>query len=190
MRTPPAANCEGYEPMTRGARLLTLLLLSAAVSGGCRDEPPKAVEARPEVVKADVGKIQQAFNDGDVETVLAFTHPRLIEEFGGRERVRAELKTAMDDLRGKLSFESLTFPAEPTFATGSTNQFALVPMRTVISVSGRRVEGLSFQLGVRRIGQTEWKYVDGSKLDLPKLRKLFPDFPNDVPLPEVRHRPI
>jgi hypothetical protein len=52
------------------------------------------------------------------------------------------------------------------------------------------LESISFQLGVKAIGESKWTYIGGAKISQKNVRSLFPDFPRDYKFPEIASRKI
>ncbi len=141
----------------------SLFVLALAVSGwvGCKPavkDDPAAGEAataladdpaaRIEVVQADVRKLQNAVFEGDLRTVIQFTHPKIIEELGGKEAAEEQMKEALSEAQMTGSeLEVLTFPEDPTFFASPTHDFVFVPTLAVFKVNGLRIESLNFLLG-------------------------------------------
>jgi hypothetical protein len=51
-----------------------------------------------------------------------------------------------------------------------------------------RVESRDFQFGLRRIGDADWKYVEGARVE--SLAGEFPEFPRNLAFPETWRRRI
>ena len=138
--------------------------------------------AEKERVQADVRTITKAVYSGDgigdLDTVLRFTHPKVIELMGGMARAKTELNGMLKIRPLGLSLESFEFPSDPTFIQTSGNQYVFVPSFSIIkSKDGQRVESLNFQMGARKVGTTEWKYVEGGQVTSANVKTFFPDFP-------------
>jgi hypothetical protein len=84
--------------------------------------------------------------------------------------------------------EAITFPSEPTFLKGSHEgsevRFVIVQTKVVTSLNTRRIENLSFQVGMKRKADKDWTYVDGRRLDKLRREQFLPGFPADHELPE------
>jgi hypothetical protein len=157
-----------------------------------KPEPPPPAPAPAPVTESDrvqalVRSLVEAIHAGDVDTVLALTHPVAIEKLGGAEAARAALVDMLPEVR-KAKVVELTFPAPPEFVEGTENEYVLVPMHTVFDLRGVVFDSRSFQFGVRPKRDAEgWKFVEG-----PRVRDLldeFADFPKDHRLPENWMKP-
>lgn len=142
-------------------------------------------------IQEDVRTVITAVEKGDVESMLDLTHPRILEITGGRAAMQGVLTMLMQQWKTKgLSYRLVEFPDPPTFHKGTENEFVLVPTHTVMVVPGKTIDSRQFQMGVRKLGETKWKYVDGAKLTPEFARMLFPDFPKEAVLPEKSKKEV
>jgi hypothetical protein len=140
-------------------------------------------------VQEDVRTMVYALHDGDVDTVLRFTAPRVIEQSGGPENVRRALRAAAQlSQQSGMQIESFRFPEAPAFVEGGGRRFALVPTLQVVSARGQKVESLNFQLGILEPGAQHWVYVEGSRLTPQNIQAVAPGFPVDYELPPFYRR--
>lgn len=137
-------------------------------------------------IQADAARCAVAIFSGDIDGLLALTHPRLIEASGGEESARQEWQQAI--LQSKLTSLNTkvetSFPGEPEFILGKEHEFVVIPLRVEVTRDGMKpVEQRLFPIGIRRIGQQRWGYTDGSSRE--SIATLFPDFPTDYEVPEA-----
>ncbi len=157
---------------------------------------PEQLPADPrsdaELVQADVRILMDAlYEKGDVETLLRHTHPKLLKRAGGADALRPLLEMAVAGMKEQgIRRESLEFPEPPIFVETAKNDFAVVPTLSVLAMNGQRVESLNFQLGVRRKGTSDWKYIEGSRLDEIGFHELFPAFPRHFAFPETYRKKL
>lgn len=169
----------------RKRSVLPAALALAALLAGCGGEggPEPGAEGPAAVVKSQVREIQQATASGDMDTVIRYTHPVVIEMIGGEEKMRDLLEGSLGEMLAQVEMREFDFRGEPEFLAGEEHEFVLVPVRSVFGIMGRAVTSRSFQLGVRRVGAPDWKYLESP--ELPFILECFPDFPEDHPLPET-----
>ena len=145
------------------------------------------VSGSPEQIKtvqSDVTIIIHAVYDSDHETALRFTHPKILEMMGGKEKVTEALKEAFSTFEAlDMSIESLAFPEAPRFFAGKENVYVTVPTLTIMVANGKRVESLNFQFGIRKQDEEEWTYIEGSRVTKESLKQLFSDIPESIELP-------
>jgi hypothetical protein len=150
----------------------------------------QATEAQ--LVQTDVKRMVESLYDLDIDTLLDFTHPRIIDMLGGKVAARKSLLTNLDAIRSKgMKLQSLQFPSTPVFLKGQTNEFTIVPTISVISFAdSSRVESLNYQLGARPIGGKRWTYVEGSRMNERTAPLLFADFPSGFEFPATYRKRV
>jgi hypothetical protein len=147
---------------------------------------PTDKQAEKERLERDVRRIFTATFDGDVETILQCTHPKVNEMKGGMQEARSTVQAAVRKRSADITFEPVEFTQEPVFLTSSSNEFAIIHVRLTALKDGKKIDNDTYQLAVRPLGTDEWKYIDGSGLADDIVQQLFPDFPSDYKLPEVK----
>jgi hypothetical protein len=142
-------------------------------------------------VQTDVLKLLQATDDADVDTVLRYTHPKVIEMLGGEQKTRSLLQTSLKQMRRNgVERESLEFPAAPTFLATTVNHYAIVPTLSILKRGGQRVESLNYQFGIKSVGAEHWTYMEGSRINKQNVKLFFPDFPGDYEFPEFYRKKL
>ena len=161
----------------------------SAIPGGVREPASEFIQANLNRVRADVRAINQAAAEGNMSMVLDYTSPKLIEYMGGRARAELALSTVYLNMRSvNLRFESLSFPEPPRFLETNENYYAIVPVKSIMTANGQRIEIFRYQLGILKKGTLAWKYIDGSGTNKRLLRTLVPDLPPDVEFPKIPER--
>lgn len=146
-----------------------------------------------EQVQQNIRDNHTALYRGDVDTVLSFTLPRVIELMGGRDAARAQLSSAIATIRASgMELVSLTFPAPPQFVSGGGNQFVVVPTLSVMrsTKTGGKAESLNFQVGMFDPTSKSWKYVEGSRVNDQMKALLLPGFPTDFKFPQIYRKKL
>lgn len=171
------------QSLTMSAGVLFLVFSSTAYA----DE--ELTEA--ERVQQDVMRISDAVYGSDVDTVIEYTHPEIVEMLGGEDEARTALTEVLSQLAElNMTVESLTFPSDPVFLEGTESRFVIVPTLTIIAVNGRKAESLNYQIGILDTEATGWKYVEGSRINSENVQQFFPGFPEDYEFPETYRRLI
>lgn len=200
-RQKTSAAKSGYKPAVEKAE--TVPVAKSPVTGSKQDAAslsgPSGSDAssresgasEAELVENDVRTLQNAAFDGDVDVVLEYTHPKIIEMLGGREKAKEDFqpKVARHKSLG-MKVDSLTFPNTPTFLKSDTNEFVVVPTLILVSANGQKVEALNYQVGTRKIGTSKWTYIEGSRLKQQNVRDFLPDFPADYEFPKFYRKKL
>ena len=165
---------------------LCLAMLAIPAFGS---DPELSAEAR--AVQEDVRKISSAVYKSDIDTTISFTHPGILELLGGEAKARETIAAAFAQFRTTgIKVESLDFPQAPDFVPGVTDDYVIVPTKTIMSANGQRVLSMNFQFGIRPKSGSKWTYMEGSRVTTEVLEALFPDFPVDYTFPAVSRERI
>ena len=144
-----------------------------------------------EKLKSDVKKNMEASIQGDLDTIVGFTHPRIIELSGGEKRARIELSKMLAEMKTKgFNIESFEIPVSPTISQQRGTQYAIVSTLTKLTLKGQKMENLNFQLGIKKVSDKEWVYIDSSKIMQKEVLELFPEIPNALEFPQVYKKKI
>jgi hypothetical protein len=161
----------------------------------CPDQDPSYVVGiiNPDAaaVQRDIEAANRSLYSGDVDGVLRYTHPTILQMLGGPEKARQTLAKIVEDLEAQqMKVESFSFPEPPQFFEGGGRRFVYVPTLMVINAKDVRVESLNFQLGVLEPAASDWKYVEGSRMTPENVQQLFPGFPKDKPFPKFYRKKL
>ncbi|WP_166828681.1 hypothetical protein [Thalassoroseus pseudoceratinae] len=136
-------------------------------------------------IQRELRAVVEAVYDSEVQTVLDYTHPRVIKLAGGEEPLRAMIQEVYSEFESaNMEVESVTFHEAPTFLQSKANRFSVVPFTSVVTFGDQRIKAVGYQVGVQRFGATDWKYVDGAYIEKNGTQLLLPDFPADYQFPK------
>jgi hypothetical protein len=175
-----------------GDSVMRHVLISVVVLflAGCTQKPPAGGGGAVDLstVRPQAEAMSKAVLDRDHETLADYTHPRIVEAAGGRnkliERVRQMMKE-MDESGFQMVANEVGDPGEPVVEGGT----AYVILPTTLRLKGPKVRGVaeSYLLGISTDGGKTWRFADGAGLSKPEERKrVFPDLPVDLHLPEKK----
>ena len=165
-----------------------LVVVLAAAAGPVLSEESKL---RLEPVQRDVQELSEAMYRGDLDTILGFTHPKIIKMLGGREAVRSVIEQGLKPiLASGMTLEAFSFPSPPKYVEGKERRFAIIPTLSIMAVKGQRIESLNYQFGVLEPGAAGWTYLEGSRINQENVRAFFPDFPADYSFPDFYRKPL
>jgi hypothetical protein len=158
------------------------LFLAAAALAGCRAKAPD--DPLAETVKAEVDKMMTATADGRYEVVIDMTHPKALEEMGGREKALEVIGVAMDQLKGKGVRFKVTEVGKPTVVKGDGGHYAVAPYTMEVTAPGKKATSRTAVVGVSVDGGKTWKFVNTDTKGEAEIRKILPDLPRDLKIPK------
>jgi hypothetical protein len=151
--------------------------------------PAQADDAElKKTVKGLVEKMQKAILKDDFETVIEMSHPKVVDNLGGKEKAINTTKTVMKQLKDKGVVINSMSTGEPTNPVrGDKEVYIVVPTKLEMTAPQGKVSGTGFILGISTDDGKTWKFVDGAPGPA-EIRKLFPDIPKklELPMPEFK----
>ena len=164
--------------------LIGLSLLPAAGSTQDIDK-----EELTRIVQKDNRDLQAAVYGGNVDTVLRYAYPAIIDSMGGYGAARVTLAKSLGQIQQMgMQLKIMEFPAPPDFVPGRNRLFAVVPTRSIIAAGNDTVESFDFQLGIQDPDTGKWTYFEGSSVTDDIRQTLFPDFPAAYEFPTVSRK--
>ena len=131
--------------------------------------------------------MMDAFARGDTELIIARTHPSLKQLAGGDEAYARMTRDTVKELRkaGVTIISDEAGVPGRTYAAGD-EEVCFVPRQSLLRVREAPMRSTSFMVAVRRVGTTQWRYLEGAALpDNPGLwQQRLPDLEPGVVLPE------
>jgi hypothetical protein len=162
-------------------RELTLAVLAFASVGFS----VLAADADPEqAVREQARAACDAFVRGDLDKFAGLTHPKLVQTMGGRERTIELLKSGQKEMNARgIRLLSASLQPQVQLAQGGDEWFAVVPYQLEMGVPEGRALVKTWLLGVSADQGKSWTFVDGGKLNVDGVKRLFPDFPAKLSIP-------
>jgi hypothetical protein len=153
---------------------LLALLLGAAGCGSA----DLADEAAAKAAKEQAQEVVRCFVSGDFHAMAERTLPVVVEGLGG---VDAMARRISDGTTGgpkivKATVEEATIHRHPPAV------YAVAPFTLEVEGPAKR---RSYLLGVSNDGGHTWHFLDGAGLTPAKLKRVLPDFPDDLKLPRI-----
>ena len=137
------------------------------------------------VVKKQAEAIAAAEMKGHYEVVTAHTYPKLVFAVGGKDKMTATIKQAMEMLKAQgLTIESIVVGSPGKFYKAGTEIHCLVPERTAITTSNSRLVNNSYMLAISKDGGKFWYFLDINQASYKLIPKLFPNFKKNLVIPE------
>ncbi|MFN3800649.1 hypothetical protein [Belliella pelovolcani] len=120
----------------------------------------------------------------DYETLINLTLPDLIEQAGGRERMRSALSKIHDNQRAKgIVLQEFKIKEEIEQAKTKSETHVLIPTLTVSKVPGGKVTAESYLIAVGTEGNSKWYVVETSSLNEYNIHKVIANWDNSIVLP-------
>ncbi len=158
--------------------LLFALAVCCCVTQAADDAPLK------KIVKGKVEEMNNAIIKEDFAKVVDLTHPKVVKQAGGREKMISALESGIKGLRSKgyeIRSVKVDDPSDPV-AVGS-DLFIVVPFLLEMKVPGGKGRQKSFVIGVSTDQGRSWVFIAGDQ-DIKQIKMWLPSFPDQLKLPE------
>ncbi len=124
-----------------------------------------------------------AGDDGKIVDCMA---PEALASSGGRAAVMAELQRGRAEMaKDGVSFAGSEIDLPRDMAPSGGRLYAIVPQVAIMKVPEGHLRQSSFLVGVSSDDGATWKFLDAAGLKGDRLRRLLPQFPASLTLPNV-----
>jgi hypothetical protein len=135
-------------------------------------------------VKNRLEELNRALLAGDFAKVVDLTYPKVVADAGGRERMIAILQSSMQRINAKgYVLEAIELDAPGDFVPSGDNLMVVVPFTLKTTAPQGKFSKRSFVIGISADKGQTWTFANGD-LDPDRLRRLLPDLPKALKLPE------
>ena len=150
-----------------------------------RQTPPGAAKTAFPGLKVQAEMLAKATVEGDFAKVADLTYPKLVEAFGGKEKMIAVLKNDSAQMKTEgFELAAMTIGEIKQIAKIETEVFAVVPLKiTIKSPDGKEV-GESSMLGISSDNGVNWKFISGMNQE--KFKAAFPKAAEKLQIPEEK----
>jgi hypothetical protein len=129
--------------------------------------------------------------DRKYKEFVELTHPRVVKELGGPEKMVETLNATTKQLK-ELGYElEAVTPGDPTAsAAAGDERYVVVPYSIKMKAPAGKMTIKSFLLAISADKGKTWTFADGAGLRNDEMRKkMLPNLPASLKLPEVE-RPV
>lgn len=153
---------------------LALLILAMA---------PVLAEDTAVILKQQADLCSAAVKKNDFETLAGLTHPRVVEQMGGKEAMVRELTDTFDRLKanGVAVADSLSKEPAPPAKVGGW-LVAMVPTEVVMETPDKRLRIFSEMVGISEDEGKKWVFVDAGSMTPEEFFKMFPELRDKITL--------
>lgn len=137
-------------------------------------------------LKAEITEMYGAFARGDAKLLLAKTHESVYKLAGGKDAFEKMTQQAVEQLLNSgVKFISTELGAPTQTYLAGDEEVCFVPRISIMETQGKRTKSTGFMIAIRKRGESEWKYLDGSGLRRGSnlLYMLLPELERGIVLP-------
>lgn len=136
------------------------------------------------VIRAEAQKYATAMEHADIETLITFTYPGVIEKFGGKREMMAMMKGRMNDMKASGAVFEPTLLGQPsnTVKAGSETHCLISQTQTIKGPSGKsKME--STLLAVTKDNGSHWYFISLETYTQQSIKILLPNYNPELKVP-------
>ncbi|EKB47875.1 hypothetical protein [Cecembia lonarensis] len=122
--------------------------------------------------------------NADVESILNFTHPGLIEQAGGRENMKKTLQLIHQNQQNKgIKLQDFRVKESIQHTRSNGEIHALVPVVTTSKVPGGQLISETNLIAVSESGADRWYFIETTSIDERNVGKVLENWDGTLILP-------
>ena len=147
--------------------------------------PAKPVSIAYPKLKVQAEALAKATVGGDFAKVAGFTFPKVVEAFGGKDKMVGVLQNDSAEMKAE-GFELLTMTIGEIKQTAKIDNeiFAIVPVRITIKSPDGKEAGESSLVGISSDNGVNWKFIDG--INQERFKAMFPKAAEMLRIPDEK----
>jgi hypothetical protein len=150
---------------------------------GCAKVNPEDAEIQKSA-KAEAERVQSALVKGDFGTVADGTHPKIVEQLGGRKMMLATLTKTLDAMKADgIEFKKVDILDPDVPVKAGKDLYIHVPIDLEMTAPGKRIRQRGGLVGVSGDGGKTWTFIDTSP-GRDAIKQLVPDLPDAIKFPK------
>lgn len=124
--------------------------------------------------------------NGDFETLIKYTHPKVIEFMGGEKNALDIIKSSFESMaREGLVFEKADVISVSEVVLEQGEHRCYIEGYNQMKMPGIRIKSKSYLLGFYDAEKKAWSFIEASKVkDSNLMDKIFPKFKTALEIPE------
>lgn len=147
-------------------------------------------DTRLEVIKQKAEEMAKATLEENYPRLADFTHAKVVDLIGGRNKMIAAAKSALAEMKTKgFTMDSIRVEAPKEVVKGGDDLLAIVPMTLTLKFPDGKIVQRGYLVAVSSDKGKTWTFLDGAKLDQKNITQFLPYFPSSLKLPE-KQKPV
>lgn len=136
-------------------------------------------------LKAQAEDATKATLEGNFGKVVDYTHPKIIEKLGGKEKMAAFLEQDSQQMKTDgFEIVSVEIGEIKKIEKVENELFALIPMKMTVKTPNGKGVSESSMIGISINNGENWKFISGVSQD--RFKAVFPKAAERIQIPEER----
>jgi len=129
-----------------------------------------------QTVRVEAQKCADALLGGDYETVIGYTHPKIVQLMGGKGPMLETLKRGTKDMATQgYAIEKITISVPHDPKTSGDLLYAMIPETMIMKAPGGRLTKENMMLGLSYDAGKKWVFIDADALTDPATQAALPE---------------
>ncbi len=136
-------------------------------------------------LKFQADEVGKATLEGDFEKLVDYTHPKVVEKLGGKEKMVAFLKQDSGQMKPE-GFELVSVDVNNVKQIENIDNhlFSIIPMNLTINSPQGKFSQESYLIGISSNNGETWKFISGVSRE--RFRLLFPNVADKLEFPDIK----
>ncbi|QPH41598.1 hypothetical protein [Pedobacter endophyticus] len=146
-----------------------------------------AVKAQPYLdnLNKQANDMLVAFQKGDYNTLLRYTHPKIIEDFGGQKKALKTIKIAIETLRNqKVQIKKVILGKPTQIITDEKTIQCVMPQNMEMQIDETIAKSTVYIFGISYNGGNTWYFVNADSEKEESLRTKIPEMNKHIVIPK------
>lgn len=136
-------------------------------------------------IKLQAEKIVTSVFEKEYDTLIKYTHPRLIELAGGKDVLMGIIKSEMKAIEEQgLIIEKVEIGDSILLGKHKKEYHTLVPKVMIFRIQGKRILSKSYLFGFSSDKGKNWTFIEADKLQSEKGALILPNFKTSIKIPK------
>lgn len=136
------------------------------------------------IIRQQAEHTSKALLQGDYETVVKFTYPKIVEMLGGRDKMVAILKDGKVQMDEQgMAIESVTFGEPSQTVMAGDEIHCLVPQTLLMKVPGGKLKAESWLLAISTDKGAHWYFLDTASMTMDNIKGFVPHYNSNLKIP-------
>lgn len=168
--------------------LTTLFLLFLVTQTFAQSNSYKATPAQTTALKKQAEACADAMQKQNYKQMAYYTYPPIVKEIGGTDKMVEKITATMSHMQSMgVVFKSVSIGNIQDIIKSEGDLYSVVQDILQVSNNGSIITASSYVLAYSHNNGVRWYFVDTTPMKGQNMKKLFPTFPANLVIPQMRN---
>lgn len=136
-------------------------------------------------IKQQAQLMANATIKGDYKTLVKYTHPKIVNMMGGKEKMIAVVNKGVSQMQTNgITFKQALIGEPGNILNTGTGLYAVIPQKLIMNANGRTMTTTSSLLASSTDKGKTWYFTDAGNISDEQLKQLFPGVLGKLTIPK------